>query len=98
MDRYLAWNDALAKRFFHPDVAGTPVYFFVTEDVITEVGRTVGQGHEDFLVAVRAGPPGVTRSGHCQRALQVSEGWRYCGFEYPPYVAYLALCRARRRS
>ena len=92
MDRYLAWNDALAKRFFHPDVAGTPVYFFVTEDVITEVGRTVGQGHEDFLVAVRAGPPGVTKSGHCQRALQVSEGWRYRGFEYPPYVAYLAVC------
>ena len=91
MDRYLAWNDALAKRFFHPGVAETPVYFFVTEDVITEVGRTVGKGYEDFLVAVRAGPPGVTRSGHCQRALQVAEGWRDRGFEYPPYVAYLAL-------
>ena len=91
MDWYLAWNDGLAKRFFHPGVAETPVYFFVTEDVITEVGRTVGKGYEDFLVAVRAGPPGVTRSGHCQRALQVAEGWRDRGFEYPPYVAYLAL-------
>ena len=91
MDRYLAWNGALAKRFFHPGVAETPIYFFVTEDVITEVGRTVGKGYEDFLVAVRAGPPGATRSGHCQRALQVAEGWRDRGSEYPPYVAYLAL-------
>ena len=91
VDGYLAWNDALATRFFHPEAEGTPVYFFVTEDVITEVRQTVGNGHEDFLVAVRAGPPGVTRSGHCQRALQVADGWRDHGFEYPPYVAYLAL-------
>ena len=58
MDRYLTWNDALAKRFFHPGVEGAPVYFFVTEDVITEAGRTIGMGYEDFLLAVRAGPAG----------------------------------------
>ena len=91
VDGYLAWNDALARRFFHPEAEGTPVYFFVTEDVITEVRQTVGNGHDDFLAAVRTGPPGVTRSGHCQRALQVAAGWRDLGFEYPPYVAYLAL-------
>ena len=51
MDRYLTWNDALAKRFFHPGVEGAPVYFFVTEDVITEVGRTIGKSYEDFLSA-----------------------------------------------
>lgn len=91
MNGYLAWNDALARRFFHPDVAGQSVYFFVTEDVITEVGRVIGKGYEDFLVAVRVGPRGATRSGHCQRALQVAEGWRGRGYEYPPYVAYLAV-------
>lgn len=91
MDRYLTWNDALTARFFHPGVEGVPVYFFVTEDVITEVGRTIGQGYEDFLVSVRDGPRGVTRLGHCQRALQVADGWRDRGFEYPPYVAYLAV-------
>ena len=91
MDSYLAWNDALAKRFFHPRIADQPVYFYVTEDVITEVGRTVGKGHRDFLSALLDGPQGVTRSGHCQRALQVAEGWRDQGFEYPPYIAYLAL-------
>ena len=91
MDRYLAWNDALARCFFHPGVAGTPVYLYVTEDVITDVGRTFEKGPEHFLGAVLAGPPGVTRSGHCQRALQVAESWRDRGFEYPPYIAYLAL-------
>ena len=91
MDGYLTWNNALARRFFHPDVAGTPVYFFVTDDVIAEVGQTIGRTYEDFLAAVRAGPLGVSRSGHCQRALQIAEGWRDRGLEYPPYLAYLAL-------
>ena len=91
MDRYLAWNNALAAHFFHPGMAGTPVYLFVTEDVITEVGRTIADGPEGFFAAVRAGPRGTTRSGHCQRALQTKEGWRHRGLEFPPYVAYLAL-------
>ena len=91
MDTYLNWNDALAKRFFHPGVEGASVYFFVTEAVITEVGRTIGQSYEDFLLTVRVGPRGVTKSGHCQRALQVADGWRDRGLEYPPYVAYLAV-------
>ena len=91
MDRYLAWNNALAAHFFHPGMAGTPVYLFVTEDVITEVGRTIAEGPEGFFAAIRAGPRGTTRSGHCQRALQTREGWRHRGLEFPPYVAYLAL-------
>jgi hypothetical protein len=91
VDRYLTWNDALAKHFFNPGVEGAPVYFFVTEDVITEVGRTIGMGYEEFLLAVRVGPRGVTRSGHCQRALQVANGWRVRGHANPPYVAYLAV-------
>ncbi len=91
MTSYLAWNNALASRFFRPDASGQPVYFFVTEDVIAEVGRTVGGGLDEFIGAIRGGPPGTTRPGHCQRALQVAEGWRDHGFEYPPYVAYLGL-------
>lgn len=91
MDGYGAWNDALAKRFFNPETAGRPVYLFVTDEVIADVRESVGNGYEDFLAAVRAGPPGVTRSGHCQRALQVADGWRDRALEYPPYVAYLAL-------
>lgn len=89
---YLAWNDALTGRFFHPGASGQQVYLYVTEDVIVEVGDSLGGGAiDEFIAAVRAGPPGVTRAGHCQRALQVALGWRERGFGYPPYVAYLAL-------
>ena len=91
MSGYFAWNDALAARFFHTDAAGTLVYFYVTDNIIAEVGQKIDQEHKDFLNAVRAGPPGATRLGHCQRALQVAEGWRDRQFEYPPYAAYLAL-------
>ncbi|MGH2626400.1 MAG: hypothetical protein ACRDHY_07100, partial [Anaerolineales bacterium] len=88
---YMAWNDSLAGRFFHPAAAGQQVYLYVTEDVVQEVGRPLGGGVEEFITAVRTGPPGTTRSGHCQRALQVANGWRQRGLSYPPYVGYLAL-------
>jgi hypothetical protein len=88
---YLAWNNALAARFFRPEAAGQQVYLFVTEDAIEEVGRPLGGGVDDFIAALRAGPPGVTRTGHCQRALQVAERWRSRDTSYPPYLAYLGL-------
>lgn len=88
---YLAWNDALAARFFSADMAGQAVYLFVTEDVLQEVGRPFGRGVDDFLASVRDGPPGATRTGHCQRALHVADRWRERGFVYPPYIAYLGL-------
>src|SRR5690348_7139074 len=88
---YMPWNDALAAHFFLPEAADRPVHLFVTEQVIDEVGRPFDQGFADFVGAIRAGPPGVTRSGHCQRALQVANRWRERGLEYPPYIAYLSL-------
>lgn len=88
---YLAWNDALAARFFRPEAAGERVYLFVTEEVIAELGQSLGGGLPGFIAAIHKGPPGVTRSGHCQRALQVAQDWRHRGYEYPPYIAYLAL-------
>ena len=89
--RYLTWNDAIASRFFNPDRAGEPVYLFVTQEVLAEIGQQLGQSPDEFVAAVRAGPSDVTRSGHCQRALQVAGGWRDRGYAYPPYIAYLAL-------
>jgi len=88
---YLAWNDALARHFFSPEVAGRPVYLFVTDDVLSQVGRVFGGGPEDFLQAIRAGPAGATRATHCQRARQIGAGWRAKNFQYPPYLAYLGL-------
>jgi hypothetical protein len=91
VSRYVPWNDSIAARFFRPEAAGQPVYLFVTEDVIDEVGRSVGGGLPDFIAAVLEGPPGMTRSGLCQRALQVADRWSSRNTTYPPYLAYLAL-------
>jgi hypothetical protein len=55
----MAWNDALAARFFHPEAAGQQVYLYITEDVIEEVGRPFGGGVDEFIAAVRTGPPGA---------------------------------------
>jgi hypothetical protein len=88
---YLAWNNALAGRFFRPEAAGQPVYLFVTQDVIEEVGVSLGGGVTDFIAAVQAGPPGTTRLGLCQRALQVADRWHSRDSTYPPYLAYLGL-------
>lgn len=88
---YLTWNDALASRFFSPASAGTSVYLFVTDEVLTEVGRSLGGGRDEFIEAIRIGPPGATRTNHCQRALQIATGWRARDFEFPPYLAYLGL-------
>lgn len=91
MSAYYAWNDGLARHFFRPESAGRSVYLYVNDDVINEVGTAVGGTVEDFLLAVRQGPPDATRSGHCQRALQVASDWQARGRTLPPYLAYLAL-------
>lgn len=88
---YLAWNDALASHFFSPEAAGTSVYLFVTDEVLTEVGRSLGGGRDEFIEAIRTGPSGATRPNHCQRALQIATGWRAGAFKVPPYLAYLGL-------
>ena len=38
-NRYKAWNDALADRFFNVEMAGRNVHLYVNEDLITEVGQ-----------------------------------------------------------
>ena len=88
---YLQWNDALAARFFCAEAEGQAVYLYVTDQVIKDVGRSLGGGLKEFIEAVRVGPVGATRAGFCQKALQVTEGWRSRGYRYPPYIAYLSL-------
>ena len=89
---YLPWNDALAHHFFRPELAGQPVWLYVTDDLIQQLGaETGGGGVTDFVAAVKAGPPWSTAGGLCQRALQACEGWRDQGLDYPPYIAYLSL-------
>ena len=90
---YLAWNDAIGSYFFNPDRSGARVFLYVTTDVVTKVGAPHDACLDDFLVAVKAGPPWNTRRGQgiCQQALQALENWRTRALTYPPYLAYLAL-------
>jgi len=87
---FLRWNDSIAAHFFRLEMAGRRVFLFLTEDVLHEVsGGTAGV--DDFMEAIKIGPPNVTRQGLCQRALQIMQGWRTLNFPFPPYIAYLAL-------
>jgi hypothetical protein len=90
---YLAWNDAIGARFFNPDRSGVRVFFYVTTDVVNEIGAPDNADLEDFLAALKTGPPWNTRHGRgiCQQALQALEDWRARGLDYPPYLNYLAL-------
>ena len=91
MNHYLLWNNAIAKRFFNLDMAGRSVYVYVNSKLISEIEGELGHAAGSFIDAVHEGPRWTTRQGICQRALQACHGWRSRGFEFPPYIAYLAL-------
>jgi len=89
---YLAWNDAIGVRFFNPDCSGARVFLYVTTDVVTDVGLPHNADLDDFITAVKTGPPWTTRHerGVCRQALKAFEKWRTRGLGYPPYLGYLA--------
>ncbi|MGO9571936.1 MAG: hypothetical protein ACLP5H_30805 [Desulfomonilaceae bacterium] len=90
---YLAWNDAIGARFFNPDRSGARVFLYVTTDLVMDIGAPHDADLNDFIAAVKTGPPWNTRHGRsiCQQALQALEGWRNRNLTYPPYLIYLAL-------
>ena len=92
MNKFLAWNSALASHFFRPESAGQYVWLYVTEEVVDSIGSSAELGGvTDFVNAAKCGPPWPTPSGLCQRALKTHQGWRERDLEYPPYVIYLGL-------
>jgi hypothetical protein len=88
---YLTWNNAIASYLFKPEMRGRTVYLYVTQNVVTELARSLGVEKESFIEAVKEGPPWTTRSGICQKAFQSFENWRAQKLQYPPYIAFLAL-------
>ena len=86
---YLWWNDKLAAHFFRPEYSGRPVYLYVTESLLVDLGGA--NGKQDFLMAIHAGPSFVTPQGLCQTAYQSSLDWRQRGRHFPPYIGYLGL-------
>ena len=89
MNDYLRWNNAIAERFFNPDMAGRNVYLYINARRISELESELAPTAGTFIDAVRQGAPWVTRQGICQRALQAFQDWRGRGLAFPPYIACL---------
>lgn len=91
MMTFLEWNNAIARHFFREENAGRTVYLYATQRIIEELGTATGETLDDFIAAMKAGPPWATRNGLCQKAIQSMEGWRARDLQWPPYIGYLAL-------
>jgi hypothetical protein len=87
---YVAWNDAIANRFFGSGFDARKVFLYVTEPVLTEIGGGTTTAKEDFLDAINVGPPWVYGDNVCQRALRCHANWRKRRPQWPPYIGYLA--------
>ena len=90
---YLAWNNEICNRYFSTEKSGTRVFLYITTDTINRIGAPFSVVFEDFIIAVKTGPPWITRHGQgiCQQALQAFEKWRSRDLQLPPYLGYLAL-------
>lgn len=88
---YLSWNNLIASHFFRPEMAGSIVHLYVTEEIIAELGELNNTDFPDFLESVKTGPTWVTRQGLCMKAQQSLIKWRQRKLDYPPYIGYLAL-------
>lgn len=62
---YLQWNDALASQFFNPEMAGRPVYLYVTEELVSGLSRPLGADFAEFISAIKQGSPWSQREGFC---------------------------------
>src|ERR1700688_830882 len=88
--RYQQWNDAIASRFFNPEMSNRRVYLYVTSDLIRSIGNESDSDEQDFVKAIKEGPQVRTDIGVCAQAERCYSDWRRKHPLYPPYVAYLA--------
>src|SRR5437762_12132827 len=87
---YSRWNELIASKFFKPEMAGRRIYLCVSRELINELGKSDGVGYADFVEAVKNGPEGLYVNGLCQKAEELSRGWRRNRLTFPPYLGYLA--------
>ncbi len=90
---YLKWNNSIAAHFFKPEMAGSTVHLYVTQQLITDIGQNYGADLPDFIKAVKTGPVGVQGNGICQKAWNSMDRWKYRHGQkdYPFYIGYLAI-------
>ena len=95
--KYLEWNDRIASHFFNEAKAGQRVWLSIEEDLIKEIAQKNNTTFEDFIEAVKKGPDEIKndlkQNNVCKKAFKIYEKWKEdkSQFEYPPYIAYLAL-------
>ena len=91
---YIEWNNQIAKYFFNSEKTGTRVWLSVEQELIDEIAQNNKVNPDSFIQAVKKGPDCINRSRQtiCSKASAIHDDWRIKeGFEYPPYIAYLAL-------
>ena len=92
---YPEWNNQIAKHFFNSEKAGLRVWLSVERDLIDEIAQKNGVDFDNFIEAVKNGPDLVNlpKGTICSKAVAVYKYWQKNKekFEYPPYIAYLAL-------
>ena len=91
-NRYKIWNDTLAARFFHEEMAGGNVHLYVNQDLITEVGQGLPDAR-DFRSVVAGHPQSATFNGErvCCRAYREFRRWSTRQSKFPSYIGYLCL-------
>ena len=99
---YIQWNDLIARYFFNEGMAGKEVILFANIDLINEIGRSYGEGFDNFVQKSIEGPESIyIRSDNiCHKAYSTYLLGRRKRFAYPPYIGYLALfvCAATREG
>ena len=94
LEPYVAWNKAIADRYFHDGNRDKPVYLAIDDDEITQLLAQVGDSgpaDESLAAAVR----GTLSRGDSRFVghLVARTEWRRSGMDGPPpYLAVLALC------
>jgi hypothetical protein len=87
---YDEWNNAIARHFFNVGRGGKEVLLFVNAKKIKAIGSVHNARVNDFIGTMKKEAESAN-CDICKRALQLYKGWREAGYEYPPYIAYLAL-------
>ena len=95
--KYLEWNNAIASHFFNGDKSGQRIWLSVEKDLIEKIAQENKTTLKEFIEVVKLGPDEIKndlkQNNICKKAYKIYTKWRENKdqFEYPPYIAYLAL-------
>ena len=88
--RFQQWNDAIASRFFNPEMKDRRIFLYITPELIKSIGVQFDSDEKDFVSVIHEGPEDAKDIGICAQAERSFRNWRRKKLSYPPYIAYLA--------